>query len=205
MFDLVIMFISIYSVSAILAISLYDLPLETVRLIHKFDYAVCFLFFIDFCYRFYKAPSKLAYMKWGWIDLLSCIPMVDYARFARLFQLIRLIRILRAFKSVRELLQHSFVSRVEGTVVGVATISLLMLVFSAIAILIVEDAPNSNIKTAEDALWWSFVTITTVGYGDYYPVTTAGRLIAALLMFVGVGLFGTFTALVSSWFIGERR
>lgn len=76
-----------------------------------------------------------------------------------------------------------------------------MVVFSSIAILQFETLPNSNIKTAGDAIWWSYVTITTVGYGDKYPVTPEGRIIAAMLMTVGVGLFGTFTAYISSWFV----
>jgi voltage-gated potassium channel len=80
-----------------------------------------------------------------------------------------------------------------------------MVIFSSIAILQVEHAPNSNIKTAEDALWWSYVTITTVGYGDKYPVTTEGRIIAVFLMTIGVGLFGTFTAFLASWFIEETK
>jgi voltage-gated potassium channel len=65
-----------------------------------------------------------------------------------------------------------------------------------------EQVPTSNIHTASDALWWSFVTITTVGYGDTFPVTDAGRLLGAFLMAVGVGLFGTVTALFASWFMG---
>jgi len=80
-----------------------------------------------------------------------------------------------------------------------------MILFSSIAILQVEQDANSNIKTAEDATWWAYVTITTVGYGDKYPVTTKGRIIAALLMTVGVGLFGTFTAYLASWFVGEGK
>ena len=56
---------------------------------------------------------------------------------------------------------------------------MLLVIFSSIAILNVETAPESNIKTAEDAIWWAFVTITTVGYGDKFPVTTEGRIIAA--------------------------
>ena len=68
------------------------------------------------------------------------------------------------------------------------------------------QAPNSNIKDAEDALWWSFVTITTVGYGDRFPVTTEGRLVGAVLMICGVGLFGTFTGFIASWFMeGEKN
>lgn len=86
-----------------------------------------------------------------------------------------------------------------------AIIAVLMIIFSSIAVLQVENDPNSNIKTAEDAIWWAYVTITTVGYGDKFPVTTEGRLIAALLMTVGVGLFGTFTAYLASWFVGETK
>jgi len=67
------------------------------------------------------------------------------------------------------------------------------------------NPPNSNIKTAEDALWWAYVTITTVGYGDRFPVTTEGRLIASLLMTAGVGLFGTFAGYISSLFIQTNQ
>jgi voltage-gated potassium channel len=84
-------------------------------------------------------------------------------------------------------------------------IAILMVIFSSIAILQVENVPNSNIKTAEDALWWSYVTVTTVGYGDKFPVTLEGRIIAGFLMTTGVGLFGTFTGFVASWFVGEKK
>ena len=80
----------------------------------------------------------------------------------------------------------------------------MVVIFSSIAILEFENEVNSNIKTAEDAIWWSYVTITTVGYGDKFPITTEGRIIGAILMTTGVGIFGTFTALVSSWFIQNK-
>lgn len=64
-----------------------------------------------------------------------------------------------------------------------------------------EVVPESNIRGPDDALWWAFVTMTTVGYGDKYPVTPGGRLLAALLMISGVGLFGTFTGFIASWFL----
>jgi len=66
----------------------------------------------------------------------------------------------------------------------------------------VEVDITSNIKVTEDATWWAYVTITTLGYGDKFPVTTEGRMIAALLMTVGVGVVGTFTAYLASWFVG---
>lgn len=93
----------------------------------------------------------------------------------------------------------------QGTFATVSLIAVLMIIFGSIAILQVEREPNCNIKSAEDAIWWAFVTITTVGYGDKYPITTEGRIIAAFLMITGVGLFGTFTGFVAAWFMGGKR
>ena len=84
-------------------------------------------------------------------------------------------------------------------------LAVILIIFSSISVLQFETDPNSNIKTAEDALWWSYVTITTVGYGDKFPVTSGGRVIGVLLMTAGVGLFGTFTAFVSSWFLADKK
>jgi len=136
--------------------------------------------------------------------LLSSIPMVDFLRVGRVVRLIRIFRIIRAFKSTNRLFNHIFKNKAEGALWSVSIIAVLLLIFSTIAILIVEDSPSSNIKTAEDAIWWSYTTITTVGYGDKYPVTTEGRIIAMILMTFGVGLFGTFTAYIASIFVKEK-
>jgi voltage-gated potassium channel len=76
-----------------------------------------------------------------------------------------------------------------------------MVIFSAIAMLQFERSPDSNIKDAGDAFWWAFVTVTTVGYGDKFPLSTEGRIVACILMAVGVGLFGTFTGFIASLFV----
>jgi voltage-gated potassium channel len=144
-------------------------------------------------------------MRWGWIDLISCIPMIETLRAGRLLRLIRLLRIIRAFKSTKNVVDHIFANKAQGAFTSVSVIALLLVIFSAIGILQVENDPNSNIKTAEDAIWWAYVTITTVGYGDKFPVTTEGRIIAAILMTAGVGLFGTFTAFVASWFATDNN
>jgi voltage-gated potassium channel len=144
-------------------------------------------------------------MKWGWIDLISSIPTFQYFRYGRLIRLFRILRILRAFRSVKFIVQHVFRNRKQGTFASVAIVAFMMLIFGSISVLQVEKDPNCNIKTAEDAIWWSFVTITTVGYGDKYPITTEGRIIAAFLMVAGVGLFGTFTGFVASWFMGDKK
>lgn len=203
--NLLIIVLSIYVLLALLVDTFFKLPSEVSRILNITDNAICFVFLLDFGTRFYKAEDKLKFMQWGWIDLISSIPTLDFMRAGRMLRLIRLLRILRAFRSTKHLVQHIFRRRTQGALTAAAIIAVLMIVFSSIAILQVEVDPNSNIKTAEDAIWWAYVTITTVGYGDKFPVTTEGRVIAALLMTVGVGLFGTFTAYLASWFVGGKK
>lgn len=141
----------------------------------------------------------------GWIDFISSIPTFEFLRYGRLIRIFRILRVLRAFRSLRFIAGHVFKNRTQGTFATVSLIAVLMIIFGSIAILQVEQEPNCNIKSAEDAIWWAFVTITTVGYGDKYPITTEGRIIAAFLMITGVGLFGTFTGFIAAWFMGDKK
>jgi len=203
--NLVVLILSVYVLCALVIDSAYHLPPETSLLLNYIDNGICVFFFIEFCIRFKKADDKLRFMRWGWIDLVSCIPMIDVLRVGRLLRLIRLLRIVRAFRSTKNFVDHIFANKAQGAFTSVSVIAILLVIFSAIGILQVETDPNSNIKTAEDAIWWAYVTITTVGYGDKFPVATEGRIIAAILMTAGVGLFGTFTAYVASWFVTENK
>lgn len=205
MLNIIVLILSVYVLAALLIDSTYTLPSETSRLLEYIDNTICIFFFAEFCLEFRRAENKLKFMRWGWIDLLSSIPMIGVLRAGRLIRIIRLLRIIRAFRTVRNFLDHVFANKSQGTLSSAIAIAILLVIFSAIAILQVENDPNSNIKTAEDAIWWAYVTITTVGYGDKFPVTTSGRVIASILMTAGVGLFGTFTAYVASWFVAEKK
>lgn len=201
LFDLVILILSLYVLISLAVDVFFHLPTEVSNILNILDNIICFVFLYDFIRDFYKAENKWTFLKWGWIDLLSSIPYLDFFRAGRLVRLFRLIRLIRAFRSSRLLLEFVFKKRTKGTFTTAAIVAILMLLFSSIAILMVETDPESNIKTAEDAVWWAFVTLTTTGYGDRYPVTTEGRMIAAVLMIAGVGLFGTFTGYIASWFV----
>lgn len=203
--NLLILILSFYVLIALLVDTVIKLPPEVSKLLDYIDNGICGIFLYDFIVRYRKAESKLAFMKWGWIDLIASIPTLDFMRAGRLLRIIRIIRLFRAFRSVKQITHHVFKNKIQGTLTSVALIAILMLLFSSVAILQFETEPESNIKTAEDAIWWSYVTITTVGYGDKYPVTTEGRMIAVVLITVGVGLFGTFTAFVSSWFVKSNQ
>jgi len=203
--DIAIIILSVYVLIALLVDSFFNLPPEVTRLLNIIDNFICIVFLYDFFYRFFKAPSKLEFMKWGWIDFISSIPTFDFLRYGRLIRIFRILRVLRAFRSVKYITAHVFKNRTKGTFATVSLIAVLMVIFGSIAILEVEKDPNANIKSAEDAIWWAFVTITTVGYGDRYPVTTEGRIIAGFLMITGVGLFGTFTGFIAAWFMGDKK
>ncbi len=165
-----------------------------IRCLH-FHPVVCVVFLTDFCIRFRRAPSKVAFLKWGWIDLVSSIPAFDFLRWGRLVRVIRIIRILRAFRSTKNLVAFLYRNRARSLIGTAALSAVVLVIFSCIAILSFENDKNSNIKTPFDAIWWAFSTITTVGYGDKYPVTDEGKIVAIVLMVTGVGLFGVLTGL----------
>ena len=204
-FDFVIIILSFYVLITLIIDIFFKMPDELNRLLSFIDDAICLVFLYDFFQRLFTAKSKLQFMKWGWIDLLSSIPAFNIFRYGRVVRLFRLLRLLRAFRSIKYLTNHLLKNRKQGTFATVAILTFIMLIFGSIAILQVENDPGSNIKTAEDAIWWAFVTITTVGYGDKFPVTTEGRIVAAALMITGIGLIGTFTGFITAWFMGADK
>lgn len=202
-FQFFILVLSLYVLLELSVVATISLPDGVRQLLHLSDDFICVFFFIDFCIRFSRAKDKKKFMRWGWIDLLSCIPLNNYLLYGRL---VRVVQVLRALKSTRIIMYYLFRSRVKGTFSLVSSMSIILIVFGAIAILQFEKGvPGSNIDTPIDALWWAFVTITTVGYGDYYPVTIEGRIVAVVLITAGVGLFGTFSGFIASWFLKDDK
>lgn len=199
--NLAVLVLSITALICLVVDTLLPISNEVSKILKYFDFFLCAFFFCEFLYQLITVTDKKEYLKWGWIDLLSSVPLIDTFRYARVIRIIRIVRIIRAFKSINEFLNHIYLNKAKGAFSSVLILAFLILIFSSIAILQVEDTPNSNIKTAEDAIWWAYTTVTTVGYGDKYPVTSEGRLIAIFLMTFGVGMFGTFTAYIASLFV----
>ena len=170
------------------------------------DTFVCGLFFVDFLVSLYRAPRKLRYLgTWGWIDLLSSIPAVDYLRWGRSARFLRILRVLRGVKSARVLAQFAAGRRADSALFASVLLSLLLVVCCSIAVLEFEVPAGGNIASAQDAMWWAVTTMTTVGYGDRYPITAEGRLVAIFLMAAGVGIFGMMSGLVASWFLSPAN
>jgi len=193
LFQLVILILSVYVLIVFAVQTMVPLSAQTTQILDGIDLVVCAFFLLDFFFRLWKAPSKIGFMKWGWIDLISSIPVLPMFYHMRLLRIIRLLRILRAFRSTKIISHYLFRHRARTGVVSVILMAFLIAIFAAIAELNLETAPDSNIKTSEDALWWSFSTITTVSC-EKYPVTEAGRIIGFCLM-------GTITAYISTIFM----
>ena len=198
LFQLVMVFLSLYVIVALFIETIVKLPPETAALLQLIDTLICVVFLLDFGIRFAKAESKWRFMRWGWIDFLASIPMVDAFRWGRL---VRVVRVLRAFRSARVFATFFMRKRADSALASVVAISVALVIFGSLAMLNVESDEQSNIKTPGDALWWSLATITTVGYGDRYPVTAEGRVIAVMLMIAGAALFSTFTAFIATFFL----
>ncbi len=179
---------------------------EIATILNRADYFLCAVFLFDFVVTFVRAPRKLRYMvTWGWLDLLSSMPALDAARWARVARIARIARVLRAVRASRELSQMLFRDRGRSAVFAAALLAFFLVIGSSAAILHFESGPGANIRGADDALWWAFTTITTVGYGDRFPTTVAGRVIAVLLMTGGVGLFSALSGALAAWFLAPEE
>jgi voltage-gated potassium channel len=202
--DVLILFLSIFSIVA-LALDVF-LPngIGVREILRIFDFAVCMIFLADFFWRLGSAESKTNYLKWGWIDLISSIPSLEFFRVGRFFRIFLIFRLFRTFRSARELCLFLYRNRSQGALYTTFMISFVLTVVGAIAVFEFESKTNGNISDPGDAVWWAVVTVTTVGYGDFFPVTIEGRIVAVLLMICGIGLFGTFTGYIASLFSEDQ-
>lgn len=169
-FALLMLLLSVASIGILVGLAAVRGDPEITRVLEHADTAVAVVFLVDFVITFLRAPSKRRYFfTWGWLDLLSSIPLTPVLRLGRLGRILRLVRLARSIKAIRVVSDTFLAHRGQSTVVA--------------------------------ALLLTFLVVTTVGYGDRFPVTSEGRLVGGLLMFSGVGLFSTLAGLVASWLV----
>lgn len=201
--ELLVLVLSFYSLGSLCAELFFKLTPETKYLLTGVDDLVCTVFLIDFAVHFWIAPSRWKYLRLGWIDLISSIPTIGWLRWGRMFRMLRILRALRSFSEVRG---HLRADRARGAFVTVALMSLVVILLATIAEFEAENgAPHARIHSGGDALWWAFATITTIGYGDLYPTTVAGKFVAVILVVFGLSFFGTFTAYVATFFLEKTQ
>jgi voltage-gated potassium channel len=170
-----------------------DADRDVVELCTAVEWVVWAAFALDYGVRLALAPDRRAFIRTHWLDLGAVLlPM---------FQPMRLLRLVSTLLLVGQRARMASQIRLTTYVVG-AVVGLLM--FGSLAVLSVErDSPHGNIRTLGDAVWWSFTTMTTVGYGDHAPTTGLGRMLAVGLMLSGIALLGVVTANIAAWFIAR--
>lgn len=196
-YELFIAAVSLLSVFNMVLSYIPGVDKDAVNVVYIINSVLTLLFIYDFGLRFATAPSRSDYFirKYGWADLLAIIPS---------FRIFRLFRIYKAYRIIqkhggRHTLEYLSQHRVESALYILVLMVILIIEGGAFMVLQAERASSSaNIQTAGDAIWWAYVTITTVGYGDRFPVTAQGRLVGILVLTTGVAVFATFAGLISS-------
>jgi voltage-gated potassium channel Kch len=170
------------------------------------DGILSLIFLADFAFRILTVESKSQYFvrQFGWADLAASIPLPQ-AKILRIFRLIRAVRLLRR-RGPDQVVRDFVDNRAQSALLSVMLLIVLLLEFGGMGMAWAEQRSNeANIQTGGDALWWSYVTITTVGYGDQYPVTSLGRVIGTLVLTAGVALFGVLTGFLANFFLAPKR
>jgi voltage-gated potassium channel len=184
---------------------LFVLPFESQSwwLVAIIDAVLTIIFLVDFTYRLTTAPTKRWYLRHGGVfDFLGCIPGL---RIFRLFRIVRAVRIVQRLGGPR-VFGELRAGLASGTLYLVVFLGLLTLeVTGLLELRFEENAPGANITTAGDALWWGYVTATTVGYGDQFPVTAGGRIVGVGMLTVGVALFATFSGFLANLFLSANK
>lgn len=201
-------FIIIVTVMALTVTALFYLapiPEQAREVLFFVNYIASFILLFDVAVRFWRAPNKLKYLlPLGLLDFVGSLPGLPYLRLLRIPALLLSVRQLRDTTS-EELLAVARSQLAESTLLMGIVIAFLVATAGGMAIVMVEaPAEGANIKTGADALWYAIVTISTVGYGDRFPVTLGGRIIGSGMIVVGVGIFSVLTGFISTKFLAKR-
>ncbi|HSG14514.1 MAG TPA: ion transporter [Gaiellaceae bacterium] len=201
-YELFVIGVSILSIVNLAILLVLDFRSEPWVLVSIVEAALTVMFVIDFLLRLTSAEDKVAYIRRGGVfDLLACLPG---------FRIFRLFRIYRAIHVIRRLGGGRIFGELRA---GIASGALYFVIFFGICTLefvgllvlwFEEDAPGANITTAGDALWWGYVTATTVGYGDEYPITRGGRIAGLVMLTVGVTVFATLSGFLANTFLSTK-
>jgi hypothetical protein len=197
-------FIGILSIISLINLAISVLPWfspAVVEIARDIDIPITFIFLVDFTSRLLRSHPRRAYFieQKGYLDLLGSLP-AGFKLF-RIFRVIRVARLLREY-GARNVFKSFVAHRADNALLVVMLLVLVVLEFGSMAVVSFEqDAEGANILTGGDALWWAFVSITTVGYGDRFPITLGGRISAFFVLAAGVGLFGVLSGYLANYFL----
>lgn len=199
--DTPLLVVSLAYIGVLLAPYLFRLTSIEARAVDGADWAIWVVFAGDYGFRLWASESRLRFVRNHKLDL--AVVLLPFLRPFRALRFLRVLRILSIATSTQARARRSTHVRVS---LYAALTSLTAVLAAGLGISSVESAsPTANIHGVGDGLWWAATTIATVGYGDRFPVTTAGRLIAIGLMVVGIAMLGVVTASIAAWFVDRLQ
>jgi Ion transport protein len=184
-----------------LAISILPFAEDAQSIARILDVPLTMIFLADFTARLLRSQPRRTYFidQRGWLDLLGSLPA--FFKVFRIFRLVRVMRLLGEY-GLRNIIRSFLKERANNALLVVIFMVLIVVEFGSMLVLYFEvNAQGANITTGGDAVWWAFVSITTVGYGDKFPITTGGRAAAFLVLAAGVGLFGVLSGYLANFFL----
>lgn len=205
--NLFILILSIYVVIELSIEIIYTFSFNTQKIIDNVDIFISLVFLLDFFVFLYLSDNKKKYIKNHCIDFISSLPFVGILRALRIVKVIRLVKLLKVLKvlkgvkGIMPILNFINKTKSRSILVSYSFILIVIIFYCSLAFYSFECNVNENVNTFFDAIWWSFVTVTSVGYGDISPITTESKIIAMVLTILGMGLFSLITAEISTNFI----
>ena len=205
-FDWVMQALILFSIFSFSIETLPDLETGSRKFLHATEVVIVIIFTIEYLLRFYVADKKLSYVLSfsGLIDLIAILPFylssgIDLRslRIFRMFRLFRLMKLLRFGRAMRRFSRAFVIAKEEIVLFGVVTVMLMYL--SAVGIYYFEhQAQPEAFKSVIHSLWWSVTTLTTVGYGDVYPITAGGKIFTFIMLMIGLGIVAIPAGLLAS-------
>ena len=202
--EVFILAVSIISVLNLLQLWIIENP-DIDQVVVIMDSFLTVVFASDLVRRLAVADDRRAYLVrgWGWVDVLATFPVL---RILRILRIARVLMVMRRFGGPTRAFKAFFSNRAAGGLLLVLLMATLVMEWGALLVLAVErGAEGANIENAQDAIWYVLVTMSTVGYGDQYPVTDLGRLIGSITIVLGVGVFGTLTGFLANFFLAPSE
>lgn len=211
-YEIIMIILAIIVVTIVFLDLSNKVSLESNTTLYLIDTSILIVFIIDYFVRLFLSENKKQFFKSNIIDMIAIMPFSSLFRAFRVLRIFRVLRMTKFIKVVRVFRFFVFIKKFTNKIkrfintngfIYVLYLTIVTILLGAVGIYFTEK--NITVNSFADALWWSFVTATTVGYGDISPSTGLGRLIAAILMLIGIGFIGMLTGTIATYFLDKTK
>ena len=207
LFEFTVLSFTVYILFSIVWQTFWNVDREVAKILDLFDLISCIIFLVDWFGRLRYSDKKLKFALINSLDLIASIPLLflfDYFKEYEFIRFIQFIKIIKIIGGVSRIVYYIKTDQIYSFKLLYSLFFIAIIISAPILILEVERGIG-NIKTAEQSLWWTYCTFTTIGYGDFFPSTTAGRVIAVLVSLGGIGMFGMISSLILEHFTKHKN